>query len=186
MTDLAHPDGKQRAASSFVGDSPRSWSVRRGGIGLLVVCVALVTLTVAGCGSKAKTSTASASSTTTGSSTAATYPAGKQDVCQARDQLKTSVTALTKPVLLTGGSSAIKAAVDQVQTDVTALKAAAKTDYQPQIDALQASVKELETAAGDLGNGNVSQNLQTVGTDIAAVGTASADLFNLLKTSCGS
>ncbi len=152
----------------------------------MLVCLAIAALSVAGCSSKSGSSDASASSTTAETVTSSTYPSGKEAVCQARDQLKTSVTALTKPALLTGGSAAIKAAVDQVQTDLDALKAAAKTDYQPQVDAVQASVKQLQTDAGNLGNGSVGQNLTTVGTDIAAVGTASTDLFTLLKTSCGS
>ncbi|MGZ4718471.1 MAG: hypothetical protein ACXWCB_17415 [Acidimicrobiales bacterium] len=167
------------------GDTPHLWLGQVGAIGLML-CLAVAALSVAGCSSKSGSSNASASSTTAETVTSSTYPSGKEAVCQARDQLKTSVTALTKPALLTGGSAAIKAAVDQVQTDLDALKAAAKTDYQPQVDAVQASVKQLQTDAGNLGNGSVAQNLTTVGTDIAAVGTTSTDLFTLLKTSCGS
>ena len=186
MSDLEGSGADRHRSLRATHHARQAWSGRRGGVSLVLVCLAMVAGAVVGCSSKSSTSNASASSTTAGSSASATYPAGKEQVCQARDQLKTSVTALTKPALLTGGSSAIKAAVDQVQTDLDALKAAAKTDYQPQIDALQASVKDLQTAAGNLGNGSVSQNLQTVGTDIAAVGTASADLFTLVKTGCGS
>jgi hypothetical protein len=153
---------------------------------LLVCSVAFVALTVAGCGSKSSGSNASASSTTAGSSTSVTYPAGKEAVCQARDQLKTSVTALTKPALLVGGSAAVKAAVDQVQTNLESLKTAAKSDYQPQVDAVQTAVQTLKTDVGNLGDGAVAQNLQTVGTDIATVGTTTSDLFTQLKTSCGS
>jgi hypothetical protein len=155
-------------------------------MGLVLLGVAIAALAVAGCSSKSGSTAASTTSTTAQPATSSTYPAGKEAVCQARDQLKTSITALTKPALLTGGSAAIKTAVDQVQTDLDGLKSAAKTDYQPQVDALQTSVKQLQTDAGNLGNGSIGQNLTTVGTDIAAVGTASTDLFTQLKTSCGS
>ena len=178
MTDRASSRNRCRPPSPMSG--------REGAIGLMLVCLAMAALSVAGCSSKSGSSATSTTSTTAEPATSSTYPAGKEDVCQARDQLKTSVTALTKPALLTGGSAAIKAAVDQVQTDLDALKAAAKTDYQPQVDALQASIKQLQTDAGNLGNGSVGQNLTTVGTDIAAVGTSSTDLFTQLKTSCGS
>ena len=39
---------------------------------------------------------------------------------------------------------------------------------------------------GNLGNGNVTQNMQAVGTAIAVTGTAAAALFTQLKTACGS
>jgi len=121
-----------------------------------------------------------------GSAGSTSYPAGKEQVCQARDQLKTSTTALTNPSLLTGGSTAIKAAVDQVQTDLTAVAAAGKQDYQPQVTAMQSSLQQLQTAVGNLGNGSASENLKTIGTAIAATGTATGDLFTQLKTACGS
>jgi hypothetical protein len=153
----------------------------------VVVCsmVGLV-MAVAGCSSKASTTSASTSTSTTAAATSSTYPAGKEQLCAARDQLKSSVTALAKPSLLIGGTTAIKTAIDQVQTDADAVKAAAKQDYQPQVSAVETSLKDLRTAAGNLGNGNVSKNLQTVGTDIATVGTATEALFTQLTTSCGS
>jgi len=165
--------------------TPRRGGSRMGGRWLLAV-LAAVALAGAGCGSSSGTSDGSKASTTTGSSTSATYPADKQEVCQARDQLKTSVTALTKPSLLVGGSSAINAAVKQVQTDAEALKAAAKSDSKDQVDALESSLEQLQTDAGKLGNGDVSKNLQAVGTDVAAVGTSSDALFTQLKETCGS
>jgi hypothetical protein len=131
-------------------------------------------------------SAGSASASMAGSAGSTSYPAGKEQVCQARDQLKTSTTALTNPSLLTGGSTAIKAAVDQVQTDLTAVAAAGKQDYQPQVTAMQSSLQQLQTAVGNLGNGSASENLKTIGTAIAATGTAAGDLFTQLKTACGS
>jgi len=51
---------------------------------------------------------------------------------------------------------------------------------------VQSSLQQLQTAVGNLGNGKLSQNLQTVGTAIATVGTTSADLFTQLEDTCGS
>lgn len=144
----------------------------------------VLAMVVAGCSSK--TSTSNASSSTTAASSTTSYPAGKEQVCQARDQLKASVDALAKPSTLTGGASSIKAAADTVQNNLTDLKTAAKQDYEAPVAAVQTSLQDLQTAAGNLGNGNAAQNLQAVSTAITSVGTASSDLFTQLKASCGS
>ena len=154
-----------------------------------------VTLAVvlAGCSSSntsPSTSSSSAASSSSASSSASSgstsYPAGKEEICGARDQLKTSIDALTKPALLLGGTDAIKAAVTQVQTDVSAVVAAGKQDYAPQVNALQTSVESLQTAVGNLGSGSVATNMQAVGTAIATTGMAASDLFTQLKAACGS
>jgi hypothetical protein len=126
------------------------------------------------------------SSYTAASSTSTTYPAGKKQVCQARAQLKTSVEALVKPSTLTSGRTAIKADVSQVQTNLNNFKKAAKKDYKPQVDAVEASVQQVKTAVGKMGNGQVSKNLEAVGSAITQVGTTSAALFAETKASCES
>ena len=154
--------------------------------GAAAVALAVV---LAGCNSATSPSTSSSAASSSASSAVSGstgYPAGKEQVCQARDQLKTSISALTNPTLLVGGADAIKAAVTQVQTDLGGVVAAGKQDYEPQVTAVQSSLDALQTAVGNLGNGNVTQNIQAVGTAIAATGTAAADLFSQLKTTCGS
>jgi ABC-type Fe3+-hydroxamate transport system substrate-binding protein len=157
--------------------------------GAAAVALAVV---LAGCSSGTSPSTSSSATSSSSSSASSAvsgstgYPAGKEQVCQARDQLKTSISALTNPTLLVGGADAIKAAVTQVQTDLGGIVAAGKQDYEPQVTAVQSSLDQLQTAVGNLGNGNVTQNIQAVGAAIAATGTAAADLFSQLKTTCGS
>ncbi len=112
--------------------------------------------------------------------------AGKEQVCAARSQLQTSVTALTSTSLLSEGTTAIKAAVDQVQTDLNSLSAAAQQDYRPQVDAMQSALQQLQAAAGALGNGNTADNLTALGSSIAATAAAAQDLFSQLQASCGS
>ena len=160
--------------------------------------VAALAIALAGCSSSTTPTPSTSTSTGTGttpsasstspasSGTPSSYPAGKEQLCQARDQLKTSVASLTNPSLLQQGTVVIKAAVDQVQTDLNAVVAAGTQDYQPQVTALQSALQQLQSATGNLGNGNVSQNLQAVGTAIAATGTAAADLFGQLQATCGS
>jgi hypothetical protein len=143
-------------------------------------------MAAAGCSSSVSTTSTTVTSSASGTSGSTSYPAGKEQVCQARDQLKTSLAALTNPIILAGGTSGIKAAVNKVQSDLTALADASKQDYKPQVDAMQASVTQLQTAVGTVGSNNASQNLQAVGSAIATVGTSANDLFTKLKSTCGS
>ena len=118
-----------RVGAAAAGRAARGIS-RAAMAGAVAVTLALV---LAGCSSSTSPSTSSAASSTAASSASSsapsasastTYPAGKQTLCQARDQLQTSVTALTNPTLLAGGTDAIKSAVGQVQTDLYAVVAA--------------------------------------------------------------
>jgi hypothetical protein len=159
----------------------------------VVAVVAILALT-AGCSSSTTpstttstpTSAAASAAASASSSSSANDPAGKQQVCAARDQLKTSVTALTDASLLKGGTTGIKAAIAQVQTNLTAVKTAGKQTYATEVDAMQSAVDQLQTAAGELGNGNAAENLQSVGTAIAATGLAAEKLFSKLTAACGS
>ncbi len=155
-------------------------------VGAVVAILALTT----GCSASTTPSTTStptsAAASAAASSNSANDPAGKEQVCAARDQLKTSVAALTDASLLTGGTTGIKAAVAQVQTNLTAVKTAGKETYATDVDAMQSAVDQLKAAAGELGNGNATENLQSVGTAIAATGVAAEKLFTKLKTACGS
>jgi hypothetical protein len=164
----------------------------------------LIAAGIAGCGSGTTATSSSSSSTTTttttsssassassaksttGASTSASYPAGKEQICQARDELRTSITALTDQGLLAAGTTAIKASVDQVQTDFDAVKTAAKGDYHSQVTDLQDALQQLQTAVGNLGNGDAAANLLAVGKAVTATGAAAEDLFTQLKTACGS
>jgi hypothetical protein len=148
-----------------------------------VLCTAILAMAAFGCSSSKSATTTPTSS---GTSTSVTYPAGKEKVCKARDNLKSSLAALTNPSLLTQGKSGIKSAVDKVQSDLTALANAGKGDYKPQIDALRTSLNQLQTAVGNLGNGNAAQNLQAVTTQISNVATTAKDLLSKLQADCRS
>jgi hypothetical protein len=173
-----------------------AFRVRSLGAAILVSLVAAVT---AGCGSGTTPSASSspsaaassAPSAATSSSMSATsgstsYPAGKEDICQARDQLRTSITDLTNTQVVAEGTNAIKAAVGQVQTALDGVKAAAKDDYQAQVTSVQTALQDLQTAVANLGSGDAADNLRAVSQAITATGAAAATLFTQLKTSCGS
>jgi len=194
--------GKQQFTDNDIGRAAGSGPHRRQRVRLRVwgvsALLTLLAVTVAGCSSgtapsaTATTSSALASLTTSSASTtektsiSTSYPAGKEQICQARDQLKASITALTDQGLLAAGTTAIKASVDQVQTDLGAVKTAAKQDYNAQVTDLQDALQQLQTAVGNLGSGDAAANLRTVGNAITATVAAAEDLFTQLKTACGS
>jgi hypothetical protein len=62
---------------------------------------------------------------------------------------------------------------------------AGKQDYQAQVTNLQDALQQLQTAVGDLGNGDTTENLRAVGKAITLTGTAGEDLWTQLKTACG-
>jgi len=147
---------------------------------------ALLAVTGTACSSSTTPSaTTSAATSAAASSSAANAPAGKEQICAARDQLKASVAALVNPALLTGGTAAIKGAVDKVQSDLDAVQEAGKQDYATEVDAVQSALQQLQTAVTKLGDGNATNNLQAVGTAIAATGTSAEALITKLNTACG-
>jgi hypothetical protein len=161
--------------------------------------LSLVAAVTAGCGSGATTSassspsaaassspSAAASSSMSAASGSMSYPAGKEDICQARDQLKTSITDLTNTQVVAEGTNAIKAAIGQVQTALDAVKAAAKDDYRAQVTAVQTALQDLQAAVANLGSGDATNNLRAVSQAITATGAAAETLFTQLKTACGS
>ena len=168
----------------------RRVQARISGIG---VALTLLAVAVAGCASNTPSSSSSSSSiasssasSTPKSSISTSYPPGKEQICQARDQLRTSISTLTDQSLLAAGTTGIKSAVDKVQSDFEAVKVAGKQDYQAQVSDMQDALQQLQTAVGDLGNGESAENLRAVGTAVTATGAAAEDLFTQLKTACDS
>ncbi len=133
---------------------------------------AIAVVAVTGCGSSSKSS--SGTTTTVVS------------VCAARADLRTSVAALANPQLLTGGKAGIQTALDAVKTNLNSVASAARASSKPQVDAVKSSVNDLQTAVGNLGNGNATTNLQAVGTAIASVGSTTATLVTALQAGCPS
>src|ERR1700712_399952 len=186
-----------RAGALKAGDAQQ---VRRARVRFgFVIVTASVALVVAGCSSSSGTnssipSTSSASSSAVApvtssapaASASASYPAGKEQVCAARDQIKTSITALASPSMLTGGTAGIKTAVGNVESAVKAFAAAGKQDYQPEVTALQTSLTQVQTALGTAGSGGGAPNLEGIISGISAVGVAAGSLLTKLKTDCGS
>jgi hypothetical protein len=148
---------------------------------VVAAALALASLFSGACSSGSSTSSGTTASTGTSSTAAPT----KANVCAARDQLRSSIQALTSVSLLTQGTSGIQAAVTKVRSDLDNLKGAAGTDYGPEVDALKSSLQALQTTvSSSLTSGNLVSNISKIGTQASAVGTAADNLFTLLKKSC--
>jgi hypothetical protein len=145
--------------------------------------IAMSALAVAGCGSSGNSSGTTSTSPGAASSST-TFTVNKAPLCQARNQLKASVSALRSAITSLNASN-IKSAFDAVQTDFSNLKAVAGDTYKPQVDSLQSALQELQAAVGQLGNGNVVQNMTAVTTAANAVRTSTDNLVNTLRASCG-
>jgi hypothetical protein len=118
-----------------------------------------------------------AESSAAGSSTA---PSG--DVCADRDALRTSVDALTDLDVVAEGTNGVTAAVSAVKDDLAALRSSAGADLQPQVQAVQDAVDELETAVADLDSGGAAAAV----TAVAGVATSARTLLDSLEDSaCG-
>ncbi len=147
----------------------------------MIACIAIAAVApvaLIACGSDSKSSAS-------GSSSSSSSGTNKDAVCTARDKLQQSVTDLADPTLLTGGQSGIDSAVNKVQDNLDALESAAKSDYKPQVDAVNSSFDQLKTAVGNVGNGKLSDNLHQISDAISKFGTSTSSLYDALKARCG-
>jgi hypothetical protein len=140
------------------------------GIAVVALCVAL-----SGCGDDSD----SGSGTTT-------TEAGKAAVCTARDNLQESVTGLADLSVRAEGKDGLDAALDGVQTNLTALEDAASDAYEPQVDDVKSSLDSLKSAVGDLGEGDLGGEVQAIGKEISKVSSATSTLFSTREEDCPS
>jgi hypothetical protein len=151
---------------------------------------------MASCGSSDDTSS-TVSSPTTGETTSAaataapaasaadstvsdSSPAPSGDVCADRDALRASFAALTNVDLVAEGTNGVKTAISAVKDDLTALKASAGSELQPEVQAVQDGIDDLETAV-DAGS---APQAATALTSVADAATTLLD--SLENRPCGS
>ena len=143
------------------------------GIAVAALCVGLM-----GCGTDSDSDSGSKSTTTT--------EAGKEAVCSARDDLKKSITDLGDVSVTAEGKSGVEAAVGDVSSSFEDLEAAASDAYKPQIDAVKPALEDLETAVGNLGQGDLGQEVQDIGKAITEVTDTTSTLFTTIEEDCPS
>ena len=98
------------------------------------------------------------------------------DVCADREALRESVDALANVDVVAEGTNGVTAAVSEVEDDLAALRSSASDELEPQVQAVQEAVDELETAAADVDSGGASAAVAAVSELTGSVATLLASL----------
>lgn len=130
----------------------------------------LVTVALA-CGDDSTSSTTTAATTTTPAASTNPGPVGSAsaELCSARDELRASISDLSNVDVVKNGTSAITSALDEIKQNLADVRSAAGSDVQPQIDALQSAVDQLQAALGGSGAGRIPAVVSAV-RDVATTG----------------
>ena len=155
----------------------------------VVACLAMAAL-VASCGSDDSSSTSDSTSETSpapAASTADSTPdetsaAPSGDVCADREALRDSVAALADVDLVAEGTNGAKSAISAVKDDLAALRSSAGSELEPEVQAVQDAVDDLETAVGNLDSGGATQAVTAVSDLVTSAGTL---LDSLEAGACG-
>lgn len=153
----------------------------RGRSSLALVGVVLVLALSAAC-----SSSSGGGSTTTSTETATSTPGSTAEFCANYQALQTSLANLTKLNIVAVGTDGLKAALDDITSKTNALAASAQQQFSPQVDGLKNAVGQLRATFDNLPSGGISSNLTTIGTRIAAIGTAGQALASAVGNACPS
>jgi hypothetical protein len=97
-------------------------------------------------------------------------------LCAARDDLRTSITDLSGVNIVSNGTAGVRDAITKIRTNLTAVRSAAGSDLQPQIDAFQSSLDSLQSALDQSGTPPVA----SIVTGVRDVATSGATLLTSL------
>jgi hypothetical protein len=108
----------------------------------------------------------------------------KPAVCDKRDAVKTSVDNLTKVNPVTDGLGAVQTQLAAVQTSVKDLASAAGDQYKPQVTALQTSLKALQSQLTALGSNPSVAALTAIAPAAQQVATDFKALTDAIGSAC--
>ena len=107
-------------------------------------------------------------------------PSDRQD----RSDLESSIKGLTSVDFKSGGTSALKAQLEKVQSDAKALVSSAKSDFPSQTDAISSSVNSLEISAKQLPASPSVGQIAALASSAASVATAVKDFTSATASKC--
>lgn len=140
------------------------------------VGAALAVLMLAGCGT---------ASTPTQSSTPTPTPATpSQQACDDAAELRSSLEALTEVKPLEDGVPAVKTAIDDVRTDLTAAEASASDALRPSVDQVKVAFGDLQTAAAGLTPENRREKAPEIVAALAQVRTTTQAFATTVRERC--
>ena len=144
-------------------------------------------LLAAACGSSGTTSggTSSGVSSSSASAAPATTPPNAV-LCDDAAALRASLDKLTHVKAGTGTASQIRADLNDVEANLTALVNHARGQWQAQTSALQSTLTTLGTAVSNLASNPSASTVSGVVTALGGVNTAARNLLTVVNTSCPS
>ena len=144
-------------------------------------------LLAAACGSSGTPSggTSSGVSSSSASAAPATTPPNAV-LCDDAVALRASLDKLTHVKVGTGTASQIRADLNDVEANLTALVNHARGQWQAQTSALQSTLTTLKTAVSNLASNPSASTVSAVVTALGGVNTAARNLLAVVYTSCPS
>lgn len=106
-------------------------------------------------------------------------------VCDAKDELDSSVNALGDLDVSAEGTNAVDAAVDDVRDDIEAVRDAAQGDVDDEVEDVESAFDELEAAVATFGDQeSTGAAVAGVSSAVADLATAVGALFDALPQDC--
>jgi hypothetical protein len=163
----------------FVPERHRRAMKRRSAawVGPVVAVVAL-----AGC-SGTPTSGATSSSASSSGATASGVTASAA-VCQAADDLRSSLTALGDVQVVQQGTEAVRPAFTSVQSALAQLRIDAGDEYSDDVDRVQADADQVRTALDAAGQDASAQTLATVASSVGVLLSDANALVDQVQSTC--
>jgi hypothetical protein len=126
--------------------------------GVVMLCALLVACGDDSTSSSSSTATTGASAQATATGTASptggtASPTGSEQLCADYNAFKSSIEDLKNVDIVKSGTSGLQAAVDKVKTSLQSLRTSAAGDAKDQIQAVEDSLKDLETAISNVSSG---------------------------------
>ena len=144
-------------------------------------------LLAAACGSSGTPSGGTSSGVPSSSASAAPATTPPNAVlCDDAAALRASLDKLTHVKVGTGTASQIRADLNDVEANLTALVNHARGQWQAQTSALQSTLTTLKTAVSNLASNPSASTVSGVVTALGGVNTAARNLLAVVNTSCPS
>jgi hypothetical protein len=104
----------------------------------------------------------------------------QDDYCAAGEALQSSLASLAELDLVAAGTDGLEAAVGEVRDDLADLRSSASDAVADDVEVLDASIADLDTALSNLGGDITSENATAVGTAIEDVRAAASGVIDTL------
>ena len=106
-------------------------------------------------------------------------------VCDQADAVRQSVEGLANLDVIASGTDGLTAAVDDVRTELQALRQTASDEIRPEVEALETAVEDgQETLSNIDSDAKLSEKIADVETALGGIAIAAADLADALNNEC--